>query len=439
MNVAQHARHISPSAPSPSHEPERSSQEMPDPLPVTPYQLPTPSPSEDTFEFAVQSRDDVQEPANNASRNIPISMSTTFHPTSDILSTRPDTILLSSDGVVFYVHHAVMLANSSNDWNHSLSSAASRSGSNASSSPKVVPCPEPAPVLNIVLHVAYGISDLCESYKPNIDVLSAAVDAMATYGLSPAEHLAPSTPLYALILAQAPTKPIAAFALAASHDLYDLAAPISTHLLSFPLHSLTDALSLKIGSLYLKKLIFLQLSRSEALRELLRTPPHPHPPADDCVLTDQRGLARAWMLAAAYLVWDRRPDIRTSASSTVRAPPLSLRPPSSRRPSAICLPSLCSMLHGSAVRGYVRTPAALDAVLRVLLSRSSWVWRRLACPRDSIIRSLAPGDVHLLRTNQSLSGIRPTQRRVGVPTSSTHPMKGKIPHRQLRLKPSPAK
>ncbi|TFK80409.1 hypothetical protein K466DRAFT_591868 [Polyporus arcularius HHB13444] len=285
---------------------------MPDPLPVTPYQLPTPPASDDALKFPVQSRDDVQEHANNDSRNIPVSMSTTFHPTSDILSTRPDTILLSSDGVVFYVDHAVMLAQSKNDWNYTLSPAASRSESNTSSSPKVVPCPEPASVLNIVLHVAYGISELCESYKPNIDVLSAAVDAMSTYGLSPAEHLAPSTPLYELILAQAPTKPVVAFALAASHDLYDLAAPISTHLLSFPLHSLTDALSLKIGPLYLKKLIFLQLSRGEALRELLRTPPHPHPPADDCVLTDERGLARAWMLTAAYLAWERRPDIRTS-------------------------------------------------------------------------------------------------------------------------------
>ena len=69
-----------------------------------------------------------------------------------------------------------------------------------------------------------------------------------------------------------------AYALAASHDLYSLAVPISSHLLSYPLHMLTDELAEKIGPVYLKRLFFLHLGRLDALRRLLLPPPHPHFP-----------------------------------------------------------------------------------------------------------------------------------------------------------------
>ena len=168
-----------------------------------------------------------------------------------------------------------------------------------------MPCPEPATVLNVVLHTAYGLS--CATYQPTIDILAAAVDAMATYGLPPREHIAPSTPLYALILAQAPINPVIAYALAASHDLYSLAVPISSHLLPYPLHTLTDELAEKIGPVYLKRLFFLHLGRLDALRRLLLPPPHPHPSTEDCDFADQKCLTRAWALASAYLAWDARP------------------------------------------------------------------------------------------------------------------------------------
>ncbi|KAI0684481.1 hypothetical protein C8T65DRAFT_748739 [Cerioporus squamosus] len=204
-----------------------------------------------------------------------------------------------------------LLTKSANDWGGHLSTAAPRPKASTTENAHVISCPEPAPVLNVVLHVVYGLA--CATYKPTIDVLSAAVNAMATYGIPPKEHIAPGTPLYALILAQAPMKPIVAYALAQAHDLYALAVPISSHLLSFPLHALTDELSEQIGPLYLKRLFFLHLGRLEALRQLLLAPPHPHPATERCAFADQKSITLAWALAAAYLAWDSRPDLPASA------------------------------------------------------------------------------------------------------------------------------
>ena len=169
----------------------------------------------------------------------------------------------------------------------------------------VVSLPESASVLNVVLHVVYDVS--CAHYHPGIDTLIAAVEAMAKYGLPPRRHIAPSTPLYSLILGQAPVQPIITYALAATHDLYDLAVPISSHLLSFALHTLTDELAIRIGPVYMKRLFFLHLGRLDALKRLLLPPPHPHPPTSNCDFTEQKKLTRAWALASAYLAWDARP------------------------------------------------------------------------------------------------------------------------------------
>ncbi|RPD58768.1 hypothetical protein L226DRAFT_526905 [Lentinus tigrinus ALCF2SS1-7] len=331
MEMVQDASYPSPEAamssllPS-SLSPDISFQEdVSLPLCPTMQQIPTPPPSETG---SPQSPDD-------ASGNTIVSISTTFHPASTIHPTRPDTIFLSSDSVFFYVQAAVVLAKSTNNWNGLLQPAAAPSthpGPESLDGPKIIPCPEPAAVLNIVLHVAYGLS--CASYKPTIDDLSAAVDAMATYGLPPKEHIAPSTPLYALILSQAPIKPIAAYALAAAHNLHSLAVPISSHLLSYPLQSLPEDLAEKIGPLYLKRLFFLHLGRLDALRRLLLPPPHPHPPTDQCGFADQKSLTRAWALASAYLAWDSRPDLPASAIEAA------FLPLADRLPCQLCKQSL---------------------------------------------------------------------------------------------------
>lgn len=170
---------------------------------------------------------------------------------------------------------------------------------------QVVPLPEPSSTLNVVLHVIYNLSPA--HYSPTLETLCAAVDALASFGVPVARHCTAATPIYALILAHAPIAPVDVYALAASHDMYELAVPASAHLLGFSLANLSDEDAARMGPLYLKRLFFLHLGRVEALKRLLLPPPHPHAPTAECDFTEQKKLTRAWALASAYLAWDVRP------------------------------------------------------------------------------------------------------------------------------------
>ena len=93
----------------------------------------------------------------------------------------------------------------------------------------------------------------------------------------------------------------------AAYNLNDLAVAVSSHLLSYPLASLSDELAARIGPIYLKRLCFPQLGRIERLQTLLRAPPNFHPEMNHCDFAAQKRLARAWELASAWLAWDARP------------------------------------------------------------------------------------------------------------------------------------
>ncbi|RPD67354.1 hypothetical protein L226DRAFT_586493 [Lentinus tigrinus ALCF2SS1-7] len=295
-----------------SPQPERPVAEMAG-VPVLPQLAHQGQPSDTSSPPEMQ--DDV--PADHVPGNTIVSVSTSFHPGATLLPIPPDIIFLSSDGVFFYVHTTQVLSMSSNRFSGLVPPTPTKTKSVDELGP-VVALPENATVLNVVLHAVYEVS--CAHYHPSIDTLIAAVDAMAHYGISPKQHISPSTPLYNLILSQAPMQPIVVYALAAAHDLYDLAVPVSSHLLSFTLHSLTDELSLRIGPLYMKRLFFLHLGRLDALKRLLLPPPHPHPPTQRCDFTEQKKLTRAWALASAYLAWDSRPDLSTSAMESALCP-----------------------------------------------------------------------------------------------------------------------
>lgn len=134
-----------------------------------------------------------------------------------------------------------------------------------------------------------------------------AVRALKSFGVPLTTYIAPSTPLFTLLLANAPAAPLEIYALAGEHDLPHVAVSASPHLLSFPLPTLTDEMAQQMGPVYLKKLFFLHLGRSDALKRLLLPPPHPHSPTPECDFTEQKKLTRAWALASAYLAWDARP------------------------------------------------------------------------------------------------------------------------------------
>ncbi|EAU84739.1 hypothetical protein CC1G_00258 [Coprinopsis cinerea okayama7 len=256
-------------------------------------QVPTPPHSADGSPVVDDSED-----------NTLVSVSTTFYPGAQLNPAQPDVILLSSDGVFFYCHSHVLVACSTNGFAGHLPRPSPPIASSKDVDP-FVSLSDHSTIINIILHAVYDMS--CAHYSPPFPTLVAAVNRLPFFGISPKLRIAPSTPLFNILLAYAPLFPLDLYALAASYDLYDLAVSTSSHLLSFPLFSLTDEMAEKIGPVYLKRLFFLHFGRSDALKRVLLPPPHPHPPTPWCDLTEQKKLTRAWALASAYLAWDARP------------------------------------------------------------------------------------------------------------------------------------
>ncbi|KAH7930105.1 hypothetical protein BV22DRAFT_1055790 [Leucogyrophana mollusca] len=276
---------------------ERSSHAVPTQIPTPPESF-TASP--------------VDPPADE---NALVSVSTTFFPGAQNHPLPPDLVLLSSDSVFFYVHSHVLLGASDNGFNSLLPPfSKTKSGQMG----PVVLVPESSTILNIVLHTVYDMS--CSHYSPSFESLATAVRTLHIYGISLNRHIAPATPLHTLLLSHAPLRPLELYALAATYDLYDLAVPTSSHLLSFSLASLTDEMVDQIGPRYLKRLFFLHFGRSDALKRLLLPPPHPHAPTTACDFAEQKKLTRAWALASAYLAWDARPDLSTSTMESALGP-----------------------------------------------------------------------------------------------------------------------
>ncbi|KAL1707957.1 hypothetical protein EV121DRAFT_268205 [Schizophyllum commune] len=234
-----------------------------------------------------------------------ISMSTTF--TSGALhgGVPPDVVLVSTDGVYFYVNRA-LLATASANYFAALLPPTDRSPDGF----PLARAQDASDVLNIVLHAVYDMSPA--RYAPPVTTLLAALDRLPAYGMLPAQHVVPPRALYAVLLAQAPLAPLAVYTAAARYGLNDLAVAVSSHLLSFPLPALTDAQAEAMGAIYLKRLFMLHKQRVDALKGVLAQAPYPHPETEICTFADQKKIARAWQLAATYLVAEAQPDLPPS-------------------------------------------------------------------------------------------------------------------------------
>ncbi|KAJ8489891.1 hypothetical protein ONZ45_g13397 [Pleurotus djamor] len=240
-------------------------------------------------------------------------VSTSFPPDQLRDVVLPSLILLSSDSVQFHVHHHVLQAASDNGFRGLLGNSGHGTSLQALhriSAPTIAikPVPMNSATLNVVLHTAYGTPTI---HTPSLDTLIDAVDLLPKYGISPetcifssSESSPYASPLYNLLLSMARTHPLPMYALAAHHSLEDLAVASSKHLLSTPLHSISDQAAIRMGPIYLKRLSFLQLGRAAAFKDLVAAPPNPHSPTPLCGDAEQFRLRRGWTLAAGSLLWD---------------------------------------------------------------------------------------------------------------------------------------
>ncbi|KAI0328404.1 hypothetical protein GY45DRAFT_1347229 [Cubamyces sp. BRFM 1775] len=224
------------------------------------------------------------------------SVSSVFNPRYILDGFPPNLDITSRDGIHFHVHAHRLLAASANAF-----------GGLPLQTRHAITLPEPAVVLNIVFHIMYGMSIL--PHMPPLESTEAALDALIKYGL-PISQLAaaPTFPLYDLLRSYAPYYPIEAYAVVAHHRLENLAVVISSHLLAYDVARISDELCVKMGPIYFKRLISLQRSRIEALRNIVLRPPAMHPVTVICNAENQQELTRAWAFANAAMVWNALPS-----------------------------------------------------------------------------------------------------------------------------------
>lgn len=242
-----------------------------------------------------------------------ISMSTTFTASSTHGGVPTDAVIASTDNIYFYVNTALLAGLSTNGFDGLLPPRDRSLDGLPLSRAK-----DASDVLNIVLHAVHNMSPA--AYAPTLATLVAALERIPVYGLSPARLAGPSSALYAALLSQAPLAPLTVYAAAARCGLNDLATVVSPYLLPLQLSSLTDGQAEAMGAIYLKWLFLLHKQRVDAMKGILAQAPYPHVETDACTFADQKKVARAWQLAAAYLVSEARPDLPPSTiESTVNS------------------------------------------------------------------------------------------------------------------------
>ncbi|QRV72783.1 hypothetical protein RhiJN_00797 [Ceratobasidium sp. AG-Ba] len=294
---------------------------------------------------------DAVSPVIEESRTL-LSISTTFYPGS-AETQDSDLVLASADGTYFFVHRTRLLARSSNmfggylppipeskkveDAMISILSASPLAEDTSINDPTIdlhsisaideleqsMPAPDPADkvpevvmlpmqstVLNVILHVLYGLP--MEHFRPDLQLLCHALSELVNLGYQPSELVTPHSEIFHLLVAQSRTYPLVVYALAAGHKIERLAVACSANTLGIELSDITDELAAIMGPIYLRRLFFLHIGRTDALKRLLLEPPAGHAPSPICSTDNQKSLTRAWALAVAYMAIEGRPNTHPS-------------------------------------------------------------------------------------------------------------------------------
>ncbi|KAJ2927012.1 hypothetical protein H1R20_g10094, partial [Candolleomyces eurysporus] len=226
-----------------------------------------------------------------------VDVSTSFYRGSHWMES--DLTLGSIDAVLFYVHRRI-IEDASPKALRSLTGLAM----DELQETDIYYVPESSSILNIILHAVYETS--CADNAPTIEQLIEAVDRMPKYGLEPRSVICSKDPLYRLLLSHGALRPLKVYALAAHHNLEDLATHVSGYLLSQS-KEIDDQTSERIGAIYLKRFLMLVLTRPRELVQILIQPPERHPPTDACGYEEQQRVTREWSLSLIGIVEEMRP------------------------------------------------------------------------------------------------------------------------------------
>ncbi|KAG8712826.1 hypothetical protein FRC08_014041 [Ceratobasidium sp. 394] len=256
--------------------------------------------------------------AESTSSKAPVLVSTRFNPEErDMLDA--DLVLVTQDLVYFYAHHATLLRGSSNSFTSLLREPPANINaeidvfqpmlvSDLALVPTVVAIEYPSDVLNLVLHIIYKFS--VQSYRTAPITLRAATTALFELGYNLEHVFTHYSEPYMLYLQGAVVEPLSMYALAACYSLESLAVAVSTFTLEVPLSDISDELAQQMGPIYLRRLFFLHLGRTAALKRLLYPPPPSHTPSPalNCDEETRQKIPRIWALACSSVVIQSHPN-----------------------------------------------------------------------------------------------------------------------------------
>ncbi|KAI0743344.1 hypothetical protein C8Q80DRAFT_831335 [Daedaleopsis nitida] len=214
-----------------------------------------------------------------------------FGPTFVVDEALPDLTLVTTDRYAFYVHRRILFSASQNLFGGLLQAQSS-----------LIDVPESSAEMAIVLHVSYAIP--CGHLTPSLATIEKAIRALFKYSIPVQAAAARDSPLYRLVLAHAPHAAIETYALAGHYHLEDIAVAASAHLLAYDTSQLSDELSVKMGSLYFKRLFDLHRTRHDALKRIVMRPPRMHPPKLTCSRAAQEQMTTNWAHVAAEFAWN---------------------------------------------------------------------------------------------------------------------------------------
>ncbi|KAI0761457.1 hypothetical protein BC629DRAFT_999454 [Irpex lacteus] len=167
-------------------------------------------------------------PPGAADPSPPVSISSTFHPAANLDHTPPNTLILSSDRILFVVHYRWLYAQSVNLFNGLLLNTVEPPPEN----PLARSVSERAQVIEILFHAAYNLPFPPHTPTPSLECLEEVIVALHTYGFLPIQRfIATGSPLHTAFVNHAQSKPMEIYALAASREFEDLAVAASPYTL----------------------------------------------------------------------------------------------------------------------------------------------------------------------------------------------------------------
>lgn len=228
-------------------------------------------------------------------------MSTAFELQEDSGDGGTDVVLVSKDAVHFFVRRSRLLDASNSHFAYLLDPYVDQA------TRQTIQLAEDAQILNIVLHVVYGIS--FRVYCPPLDILLQTVRTLGKYGVALNIRMLPGTHLYEDIVLKMPYQPLEVYIVAAEFDLFDLARTASGYLLSISLLSLPKATTLRLNTDYLTMLYNLHMSRTIVLQRIVARQPDGHAPNFDCGFSQCQAMKSAWSAAASAFVLKANPGL----------------------------------------------------------------------------------------------------------------------------------